>query len=88
MTIKTFTLEAQSINYGITGIWTEDSGSLLYLSRKYDFLDADGNVLEIIGTRTMQTAIPWVDVPQNIKDALVEIDTYTKNQINQQEGIL
>jgi hypothetical protein len=87
MTIKTWTLSAAGIDYGKTEIWTEDDGSIVYVNRLYSFVDADGNILEIIGLRNAQTAVLWSDVPQNIKDALIEIDTYTKNQINQQEGI-
>lgn len=83
--MATKTWEAHDLELGKLTILKE--GSDLRLERRYLFLDDQAQVLEqIVGGRIVET-IDWADVPENVKAALIEIDTWTKNKALDQEGM-
>lgn len=92
MAIRTWTIEATGIEYKSIDLNYKDG--VLYWRRGYYFVDQNGepirrivdDVVFDIG-ESMSGSILWDDIPQDIKDALVTIDSYTKSQINQKEGI-
>lgn len=92
MAVKTWVVEAEKIVYGPMNIWKD--GDVLRWLRQYHFEDAGGNTirvpdegLEFIPHPHMTGKVAWENVSQDIKDALIQIDEYTKLQIRQKEGI-
>lgn len=62
-------------------------GNELKVERRYEFLDAQGGVLEqIAGGRVLET-MPIADLPQNVLSALQTIDDWTKQKALEQEGM-
>jgi len=98
MAIKTVqinkTYKAESILYGEVVLNRTAEGDLAY-RRSYTFVDINGNPvpmplnndLEVKNTFELRGVMSWADVPENIKEALAIIDTYTKNEIKEKEGI-
>lgn len=83
MTDKTWT--AVDISAGKVQLWVDD-GSNLHIERPYCFVDASGEEVPV-GSRKMSVTAPWNDVPQDIKDALSTINTWTRNRILSDEGM-
>ncbi len=63
-------------------------GDTLSLERRYQFLDINGGVLEEIAVGRLNVSELIADVPATILDALQVLDTWTKNQALEQEGML
>jgi len=59
---------------------------VLFLDRRYQFVDGSGDVLPIQAGR-VTAEVAWADVPQDIRAALVDINDWTKNQALAQEGM-
>jgi len=84
MAIKTWTESAETIVYDkIELTMGEDT---VYVSRKYRFIASDGTEL-VDKAGVYEQAFEWSVVPQEVSDALNFIDTFTKTNINSQEGI-
>ncbi len=83
MADKTWT--ATDLQMGKLGVNVIDG--ILYLERRYVFLDTNGDVLEQIAGGRVTDVIAWADVPANIKTALADVDTWTKNKALTQEGM-
>ena len=58
----------------------------LTIQRDYQFVSIDPLALQI-PKRSFATTVAWADVPQNIRDALVAIDSWTYDQILEQENM-
>lgn len=58
----------------------------LTVQRDYDFVSVDVLAGQI-PTRSFAASIPWADIPQNIQDALIAIDSWTYDQILAEEGM-
>lgn len=92
MTIKSITVSAETIEYGDVTLWLDDENNLNY-RRGYRFLDANGQEVSFenygvaFAPPVLMGKMAWVDVPENIRVALSEIDAYTKAEIDQREGI-
>ncbi len=62
----------------------------LTIQRDYAYIgdtQADQDLLDLLGGQSFAAIIALANVPQNIKDALVEIDTWTNDQILDAEGM-
>lgn len=77
---------ATDVDCGKIQIWLDDQGNL-HLERHYVFVDAGGNEVPV-GDRHFKEARPWAEVPQNIRDALQTLDTYSYNQILEEEEMV
>ncbi len=62
------------------------AGGDLHIKRNYVFIDADGDVVPV-GHRTLRRSVAWDSVPQAIKDALTDIDAWTRSEILAEEGM-
>ena len=62
-------------------------GSDLQIERRYEFLDADGEVLTQIAGGRVVASVAFASLPANIKTALLDIDAWTKAQALAQEGM-
>ena len=60
---------------------------ILYLERRYEFVDADDNVIEDIAGDSYTDEISISALPQDILAALQTINTYTYNKILEQEDM-
>lgn len=91
--IKTWTKEAHGIKYHPVSLAYDEERQVLTWSRSYYFVDETGKKIDERGAMLFEInygvsgEMLWADVPQNVKDALITIDTYTKDQIRQKEGI-
>lgn len=65
-----------------------DADNTLHIERRYLFVGADDNVLTQIAGGRVVVDIPFAELPANIRSALQDIDTWTKNQALEQEGML
>lgn len=90
MTIKTWTFAAESIEYGQVQIWLQDN--ILFLQRGYFFKDAKGNNINFghnpVDNNSIILSMDWIDVPENIRAALAELDAYSVQKIKEKEGIV
>lgn len=59
----------------------------MLVERDYQFVDGLGVALPNFGTQTLSVSVEWLTIPQNIKDALIAIDTWVYNQILGKEGM-
>jgi hypothetical protein len=82
-TPKTWT--AVDIEADKVQLWVDDSGNLR-VERHYVFVDEEGAQVPVAGG-LLSESVPWVDVPEEIRDALTTINTWTLDQILQQEGM-
>jgi hypothetical protein len=62
-------------------------GSELVIERRYAFLDAEGAELTQIAPGRLVRRVALAEVPAGVLSALQALDTYTKNQALQQEGM-
>lgn len=92
MTLKTLVYEIKSIEYLQLQVWLSEG--VLYCSRGYRLLDAKGKQITLPsedglprGSENIEVSMPWVDVPATIREALTQLDIYTKDEINKKEGI-
>ena len=80
-----FTIIADKIVYDEVRIWK--NGDYLHWSRHYHFEDDKGNVIRTIDNENMVVGsfvegdMPWANVPQSVKDALLVMDNYTKHHL-------
>jgi len=61
-------------------------GTTLTFERRYTFVDALGNELDISGGRVVES-VEWSDLPSDIQTALSSIDSFTKSRALTQEGM-
>lgn len=62
-------------------------GSEIQVERRYQFLDAGGQILgQVAGGRVLET-IPIAELPADVLAALQKIDAWTKQKALQQEGM-
>ena len=88
--IKSWLVQANSIEYGRVTLWVE--GEILYWYRDYHFLDENQKALKTPGDdgvgSHLEGSITWDKVPTDIKKALGQIDAFTKAEIDKKEGLL
>lgn len=66
----------------------EEGITTIRAEQRYQFKDANGNILtQIVGGRVLEVK-EWNNLPQNIKDALTTINNYMKQKALEQEGML
>ena len=82
-TPKTWT--ATDVKADKVQLWIDSAGNL-HIERHYVFVDEQGDPVPIAGG-LLSESIPWTEVPQEIRDALTTINTWTLDQILQQEGM-
>ncbi len=82
-TPKTF--EAADIKMGTLSIYVE--GGQLHHSSPYKFIDAQGQVIDRLSGGHLSGTVDWTSVPQNIKDALLAIDTWRYGLALAKEGM-
>lgn len=78
---------ATDLTLGKLTIIRDGSPPTLTFERRYKFVDAQSDVIDQIAGGRIVVAVAWADLPQNIRDALTIIDTYTKDQALLQEGM-
>jgi hypothetical protein len=64
----------------------DENGDLL-VNRDYAYEDGLGDVMADFSTQSFTAFVPWASVPQNIRDALTLINTWTYTQILSDEGM-
>lgn len=62
-------------------------GSVVVIERRYQFLDAGSNIIEILAGGRLLEEIAISSLPANIVLALQDIDTWTYDQALAQEGM-
>lgn len=88
--IKSWSKEAHGIKYHPVSLAYVEETQTLKWSRSYYFVDEIGNQISgglVEDNLAVRGEMAWADVPQNVKDALITIDTFTKNEINKKENI-
>lgn len=86
MDIKTVTITISEIQYSPLQLWLQDGR--LHYRQSYLFIDTTGVARPNFQKQPeVNNSMAWADVPQNIKDALTEVDGFVKNEINKQEGL-
>jgi hypothetical protein len=88
LAIKTYTIEAEDIAFGRVQLWVDEGGDLR-IQRPYHFVDAQGERVDFPGAEggIFEDALAWGSVPQAVRDALAVIDQYSKEKINEMEGL-
>jgi hypothetical protein len=61
--------------------------STLHIEQRYVFLDEFDEVLVQIAGGRVVADVEWSEIPTSVQDALVAIQTWTKNQALIQEGM-
>jgi hypothetical protein len=64
-----------------------DGQAGIHLERRYQFVDDSSVILEEITGGRVVADLVWLDLPQNIRDAISAIDTWTHQQALIQEGM-
>jgi hypothetical protein len=83
--VKTWNIVAAEIIYDKVELWATEDG-LIHLKRGYRFLDANGLEMKQQAGE-YEEAFEWGTVPQNVRDALTFIDTFSITKIKEKEGI-
>lgn len=65
----------------------QDSDGILHALQGYSFLDSEGNVIDVLPSRSIGTSVVWEDVPQNVRDGLTAVNDYMYNMALNQEGM-
>lgn len=63
-------------------------GSKIGIDRTYRFVDADDEIITEIAPGSVTEELAFVDLPQNIQDALIAINSWTKQRALEQEGMI
>lgn len=74
------------VSMGVTYIHPLDNG-VIRIQRNYTIVGDDPALLSAAGTFVLDRSMNWVDVPQNIKDALIAIDNWTTAEALAERGI-
>ncbi len=86
--------KAHGIVYHPVSLAYDAGTQTLNWARSYYFVDENGDKIderdEIMFeiTHAVRGKMPWSEVPQKVKDALIVIDQFTKQKIDEQEGLL
>jgi len=63
-------------------------GANIGLQRRYEFVGANGDVLGQIAGDAVTAEFAFSNLPQNIRDALLDIDAWTKQKALEQEDMV
>ena len=67
-------------------MWLKDS--ILYVLRRYHYVDANGDRVFEGGSQVCRAEVQWEDVPQDIQQSLTTINDYINDKIDAKEGIV
>jgi hypothetical protein len=79
------TITATDIEQGSLNLRRE--GSTIFLERRYDFVEAGGNVIDELKGGRLTAEMAIADVPAPVVAALATIDAWTYAQALAQEGM-
>ena len=86
MSIKEIVIAAESVEYGPANL--EIGSEVVSYKKEYRLLDAQGeHVPELQSFSEVVGSVNWESIPEEIKTALVIIDSFINDQIAQQEGL-
>ena len=86
MTIVTKTWEVYDLKISQKTIILKEDDTIM-IERKYQYLDENDKIIRELEDGIFTKTILFTELPQDMQDALIKINTYTINQINAQEGI-
>lgn len=66
---------------------TPRAEGVLHVERRYEMLDAEGEVLKRVKGGRVVTNVDFVSLPEGVQSALLAIDAWTKTQALEQEGL-
>lgn len=77
---------ATDVKMGVLSIYTTSDGKIAF-TRKYTFIDGDGNKVLGVGGGDVGFEFELSALPPDIAQALINIDAYTKQKALEQEGM-
>ena len=75
------------LKIGKISLQLSSDGLTLYAEGVYKYVDENGAEIEQLDPRRIQRSVLWENVPQNIKDGLIVINTFLYQQALTDEGM-